>query len=870
MRGHSVASQDKSAGARSLAAAIVKAFLFLAVLLFVGRALYRNLAGLDWQEVHFRGGFLLLAVAATLIAKSAHVLTYRLLVAGFCRPPGWLPLTGIAWLPEIGKYLPGKVAGMLGAVWLLRRHRVPAPAAISTVYLANGLWVVIGLLVGTPLILLESVRASLPLVWLWAPAAVLAGAACLHPGVFGPVGNYLLRKFSREPVLSPPRARHYAGPAGIIAAQWCLSGIGFWFLARSLNGASAAQLPFYVAALAFASSVGFVAFFAPGRLGVQEGFLLLVLTPVAGSGTAAVVTVALRLVQVLADVLLAGLGALALWRPARAGAPPDISCGGRDLRREARPHTGSAQMKIVVDVNHPAHVHFFKNFVRLARAGGHQVLITATHKDVTHDLLAACGFSSVDLGRYGAAPSSKLISLPKITYRMYRAVRPFDPDLLLGIASVRAAHVSFLLRKRCILFDDTEHAKETSTLYLPFVNAVCTPACFKADLGAKQVRYEGYHELAYLHPNQFQPDESALRRAGLREDEPFVVVRFISWGAMHDLGQSGFGQSARVRLIRELEEYGRVLLSAEGPVDPRLERHRIQGPPEDMHHLLHFARLYVGEGATMATEAAILGTPSVYVSSLVGTMGNFDELMNRYGLVLAYRSPAAAEQKALQLVQDADARERWLRKRDDMLADKIDVTRWMTDLILGQSEPARLRRAERGRRPHWVKLAPYRSRVTPYRKKCAMRLRGRVLDCGGGVGAYLPYLDGDVTVLGDCENMPFPDNAFDNVWACAMAQFVRLDVFIREAIRVTRPGGHVMVLVPNARSPWDRIKRLFGMGTWWDQKGIVTQYSVDDLRRYGRVTGEVQFLPFEALFRHLPRLGHTLMLDVRVEKQVSA
>lgn len=184
------------------------------------------------------------------------------------------------------------------------------------------------------------------------------------------------------------------------------------------------------------------------------------------------------------------------------------------------------------------------------------------------------------------------------------------------------------------------------------------------------------------------------------------------------------------------------------------------------------------------------------------------------------------------------------------------------------------------------KASLHRSRVTRYRKNCALELGGRILDCGGGLGAYLPYLRGDVTVLdidpqvlgalnhckkvlGDCEALPFSDDSFDNVWACAVAQYLRLDVFVREAIRVTKSEGHVLILVPNGRSPWDRVKRLLKMKTWWDQKGIVRQYTVDDLRTHGHVTGEIRFLPLEFLLRHVPALGHTLMLEVQVQKSAT-
>jgi len=175
----------------------------------------------------------------------------------------------------------------------------------------------------------------------------------------------------------------------------------------------------------------------------------------------------------------------------------------------------------------------------------------------------------------------------------------------------------------------------------------------------------------------------------------------------------------------------------------------------------------------------------------------------------------------------------------------------------------------------------HRSLITPYRVAAARSLSGLILDCGGGLGAYLPYLQGEVVILdrsiealqalsypqsvaGDGALLPFRDGTFDNVWACAVAQYLDLKPFLAELMRVTKPGGRVLVLVPNGKSIWDRLKRLAGLPTWWDQEGIKRQYSLDDLRPYGAVTGEIRFLPGERWLRRFPQLGHTLMLDIQV------
>lgn len=336
-------------------------------------------------------------------------------------------------------------------------------------------------------------------------------------------------------------------------------------------------------------------------------------------------------------------------------------------------------MKIVVDINHPAHVHYFKNFIWEMERKGHEILITASEKDVTYKLLNNYGFDYINLGGYGSSLIKKLINIPILDLKMYNIVKNFKPDIFIGAGSIRAAHVSFFLRKKCINFEDTEHSMEQIRLYLPFVDAVCTPSCFKKDLGRKQIKFNGYLELASLHPNYFTPNPAVLDEIGLSKDDIFIILRFVSWGASHDFGQHGLNN--KIKLIKELEKHGRVLITSEGNLDKDLEKYKIKISPEKMHDLMYYASLYVGEGATMATESAILGTPSIYVSSLTGTMGNFIELEQKYGLIFSYSESNEAMKKAVELVQKPQIKKEWSKKRETLLKDKIDVTGFMVWFI---------------------------------------------------------------------------------------------------------------------------------------------------------------------------------------------
>jgi hypothetical protein len=338
-------------------------------------------------------------------------------------------------------------------------------------------------------------------------------------------------------------------------------------------------------------------------------------------------------------------------------------------------------MRIVVDINHPAHVHYFKNFIWEMQKRGHEILITASEKDISYTLLDNFGFSYVKIGNYGKSILRKMVNIPILDWKMYRAVKKFNPDIFMGFGSIRAAHVSKLMGKPYIALDDTEHAKWEHLMYVPLTDAILTPSCFRKDLGKKQIRYNGFTELAYLHPKYFTPDPSVLKEIGLSKGDPFIVLRFVSWNASHDIGQKGIDN--KETLVKNFEQYGRVFISSEGPLRKDLRKYELHISPEKIHHVLSFAQLYFGEGGTMATEAALLGTPSIFVSTLSGTMGNFIELEQKYGLVFNFNDPKLAIEKALTLLKAPHLKENWTEKRNELLNDKIDVSAFLVGMIEG-------------------------------------------------------------------------------------------------------------------------------------------------------------------------------------------
>ena len=101
-------------------------------------------------------------------------------------------------------------------------------------------------------------------------------------------------------------------------------------------------------------------------------------------------------------------------------------------------------------------------------------------------------------------------------------------------------------------------------------------------------------------------------------------------------------------------------------------------PVYKIHDALAFASLYIGEGATMASECAMLGTPAIYVNSLAA--GTIEEQAS-YGLLLSFRSTKGVTEKTLELLKNPQLREDFQIKRNNMLSRKIDLTNFFIELL---------------------------------------------------------------------------------------------------------------------------------------------------------------------------------------------
>jgi len=130
--------------------------------------------------------------------------------------------------------------------------------------------------------------------------------------------------------------------------------------------------------------------------------------------------------------------------------------------------------------------------------------------------------------------------------------------------------------------------------------------------------------------------------------------------------------------LGEISKYAMPYLTVEGRCPDLLKAYQLSIPVHQIHHVVAFASLCIGEGATMASEAALLGVPVVYINTLkLGYINMFED----YGLVKQTADTALALEYSLEFLRNPETPAKCQQIRQKFLDDKIDVTAYIVEQI---------------------------------------------------------------------------------------------------------------------------------------------------------------------------------------------
>jgi hypothetical protein len=343
--------------------------------------------------------------------------------------------------------------------------------------------------------------------------------------------------------------------------------------------------------------------------------------------------------------------------------------------------------KILIDLGHPAHIHYFRNTIKDLEGKGYKFKIIARDKEVLQDLLKEYDFAYVNRGK------GKNSLLGKMWYTLYADLivliqaLMFRPNIFLSFASPYAAQVAWVLRKPHIAMDDTEHATLGRLMYAPFSKTILNPSFYKKRFSDKQFFFDSYTELFYLHPDYHTPNPEIIKQYNLDVNDKYFILRLVAWNASHDIGHQGLNINTTREIVKKLEQYGRVIISSEGDLPKDLKPYELNLNPSHFHDILAYSSLYIGEGSTTAAECSVLGTTNILINSL--ELSNIEEHEKNYGLSIHLRDAEHLFEKLDELIANNFNK----AHNDDavkrLISDKINPTKFLIDFIERYPESAK-------------------------------------------------------------------------------------------------------------------------------------------------------------------------------------
>lgn len=348
-------------------------------------------------------------------------------------------------------------------------------------------------------------------------------------------------------------------------------------------------------------------------------------------------------------------------------------------------------MKLLIQLSHPAHFYLYRNVIKRLSNKGHKIYVFIKSKDILEKLLESDHISYLNITpkehrktKLGILRDLFIREIKIILFILRNRI-----DILTG-CTPEIAHVGWLLSKsRINLEEDDAHIIPKFFKIAGFaIDAYLSPiSCDNGKYDLKSLKYPSYHELAYLHPNHFTPEKSIVEKY-FSTNKTYFILRFAKLNAHHDDGVQGINEIIAQRLIDILKPHGDIYITSERELEPQFEQYRININPLDMHHVMAFASLYIGDSQTMAAEAAVLGTPFIRFNDFVGRIGYLRELEDDY--LLGYGIKASEEGSVERLCNTAselanltptERKERYQTRRQKMLSEKIDYAKFLTWFI---------------------------------------------------------------------------------------------------------------------------------------------------------------------------------------------
>ncbi|HEY8082418.1 MAG TPA: lysylphosphatidylglycerol synthase transmembrane domain-containing protein [Solirubrobacterales bacterium] len=268
----------------------------------------------QWAEikdkgVHFHVWWLIPAFIVLPIFYALNALGWDLTLRFLGYPLGF-GRAQVAWgQPLLARYVPGSVLYVLGRVLLSERAGVPRRITIASIVYEQALQATSAFCLAAYFIISHPDLQGEVLRWsvlLLIPVAI----TLLHPRVFGPLADRVLRAFGREALPEVISLRGVVTLLAYYTLNWGVVAVGIYCVARSVSTISASDILVVGSAQAIGYVAALVTLVAPAGLGIRDAafaWAVKVAVPSQSFAIGSLVAIAVRGVLTVVELLYVGI-----------------------------------------------------------------------------------------------------------------------------------------------------------------------------------------------------------------------------------------------------------------------------------------------------------------------------------------------------------------------------------------------------------------------------------------------------------------------------------------------------------------------------------------------------------------------------------
>jgi uncharacterized protein len=268
-------------------------------------------------------------------------------------------------------------------------------------------------------------------------------------------------------------------------------------------------------------------------------------------------------------------------------------------------------MNILFDFQHPVDVNFFKNAILILNKQNHNIFLTFRPRGNLERILKyeLPGFPMFSFGKHGKNITSKLIHNLLREKELLNFYKQNKIELTCGFGPLTTIS-SKIYGIPSLAFEDDYEYKINFYYAKLFATRHIMPNIFPVS-GKNIFYYNGFKELAYLHPDYYSPNLNAIDEYCLQKGE-YVFIREVANISLNYKNKN----SHLHEIVEKIKSLGyKIVLSLE---DKSLKNKFkedcivLDEPVNDIISILAFAALTITSGDTMARESSLLGTPTIY------------------------------------------------------------------------------------------------------------------------------------------------------------------------------------------------------------------------------------------------------------------